>query len=58
MRISVLFDLILRKRRSLTGSRSLTTDLAWVVMPLTCVDISMVDIYINPCRSVDISISM
>ena len=57
MRISVLFDLILRKRRSLTGSRSRTTDLAWVVMPLTCVDISMVDIYINthPCRSVDIS---
>ena len=60
MRISVLFDLILRKRRSLTGSRSRTTDLAWVVMPLTCVDISMRYIYINthPCRCVDISISM
>ena len=35
MRNSVLVDLKRRKASSLTGSRSLTTDLAWLVMPFT-----------------------
>ena len=33
--ISVLFDLILKNLRSLTGSRSRTTDFAWTVMAFT-----------------------
>ena len=35
MRNSVLVDLKRKKASSLTGSRSLTTDLAWLVMPFT-----------------------